>query len=115
MLTIEKLRAFGANVDEGLQRCVNNETFYLKLVEKAIRDPAFDGLKEAAEKGDVERGFELAHALKGVTANLALTPLFTPISEITELFRNRTDTDYRPFVDAMIAKRDELMRLSSED
>ena len=50
MLTLEKLRAFGANVEEGLQRCVNNETFYLKLVEKAIRDPAFDNLRGIAEK-----------------------------------------------------------------
>ncbi len=112
MLTIEKLRAFGANVDEGLQRCVNNETFYLKLVEKAIRDPAFDNLREAAEKGDFERGFEIAHALKGVTANLALTPLCVPIGEITELFRHRTKTDYLSPVKTIIAKRDELIALS---
>lgn len=112
MLTLEKLRAFGANVEEGLQRCVNNETFYLKLVEKAIRDPAFDNLRGIAEKGDLERGFEIAHALKGVTANLALTPLFIPISEVTELFRNRTETDYRPSVERIMAKRDELIALS---
>ena len=112
MLTIEKLRAFGANVEEGMQRCLNNEAFYLRLVDKAIRDPSFDSLREAAEKEDLERGFELAHALKGVCANLALTPLSVPISEMTELFRNRTKTDYRPFAEAIIAKRDELISLS---
>jgi len=112
MLTLEKLRAFGANVEEGLQRCVNNETFYLKLVEKAIRDPAFDNLRETVEKGDLERGFEIAHALKGVTANLALTPLFVSISEIAELLRHRTETDYRQSIEAIIAKRDELIALS---
>ena len=112
MLTLEKLRAVGANVNEGLQRCVGNETFYLKLVEKAIRDPAFDNLREAVEKGDLERGFEIAHALKGVTANLALTPLCVPIGEITELFRHRKETDYRPLIETIIAKRDELIALS---
>ncbi len=112
MLTLEKLRAFGANVEEGLQRCVNNEAFYLKLVEKAIRDPAFDDLQKAAEQGDLERGFEIAHALKGVTANLALTPLSAPIGEITELFRHRAETDYRPSVERIMAKRDELIALS---
>ena len=112
MLTLEKLRAFGANVEEGLQRCVNNETFYLKLVDKAIRDPSFDALREAAEKGDLDRGFELAHALKGVTSNLALTPLFVPISEITELFRNRMEIDYLSSVEAILSKRDELISLS---
>ena len=112
MLTLEKLRAFGANVDEGLQRCVNNETFYLMLIDKSIRDPAFDSLREAAEKEDYERGFEIAHALKGVAANLALTPLFIPLGEITELFRNKTKADYGPLVETIIAKRDELLALS---
>ena len=109
MLTLETLRAFGANVEEGLQRCVGMEALYLKLTDKAIRDPAFDELREVAEKGDLDRGFELAHALKGVTANLALTPLSVPIGEITELFRNKTDTDYRPLVSAILQKRDELL------
>lgn len=111
-LTVNKLREFGANVEEGRQRCVNNEALYLRLVEKAILDPAFDSLREIPETGDLERGFEIAHALKGVTANLSLTPLFIPISEITELIRNRTETDYRPAVESIIAKRDELLALS---
>jgi hypothetical protein len=111
MLTIDKLRDFGANVEEGLQRCVNNEMLYLRLVDKAIHDPSFDTLREVAEKGDLEKGFEIAHALKGVTANLALTPLYTLICEITELFRNRKKVDYRPYVDSIIAKRDELLAL----
>ncbi|MBQ7700326.1 MAG: hypothetical protein IJT49_08305 [Clostridia bacterium] len=108
MLTLEKLRAFGANVDEGMQRCINNESFYLMLTEKAIRDPGFEKLLEAAENGDLDRGFELSHALKGVTANLALTPLFAPIAELTELFRNKADADYVSLVKAILAKRDEL-------
>lgn len=111
MLTIDKLRTFGANVEEGLRRCVNNEALYLKLVDKAIHDPSFDSLREIPETGDLKRGFELAHALKGVTANLALTPLFDPINEITELFRSRTETDYRPYIEAILSKRDELIAL----
>lgn len=111
MLTIDKLRTFGANIEEGLRRCVNNEALYLKLVEKAIHDPSFESLREIPETGDLKRGFELAHALKGVTANLALTPLLAPISEITELLRNHKETDYRPYIEAILAKRDELIAL----
>ncbi|MBP5610378.1 MAG: Hpt domain-containing protein [Clostridia bacterium] len=110
MLTVEKLRAFGANVEEGLGRCINNEQFYLRLVERAIADPGFEKLMEAAEKGDLEQGFALSHALKGVTANLALTPLYVPLCEITELFRNKTQTDYVPLVAAILEKRDELTK-----
>ena len=51
MLTIDALRAYGADVDDGLRRCMNNEGFYLKLVEKAAADPSVDRLKEAVEAG----------------------------------------------------------------
>ena len=32
MLTIDSLRRFGANTEEGLSRCMDNEDFYLRLV-----------------------------------------------------------------------------------
>ena len=99
MLTVETLREWGADVDAGMKRCMNNESFYLKMVSRAVPDPSFDGLKAAVEAGDLERGFELAHALKGVTANLSLTPVETPVQEITELLRNRTETDYGPYLE----------------
>ena len=30
MLTVAALREFGANTEEGLSRCMNNEAFYLR-------------------------------------------------------------------------------------
>ena len=44
MITVETLRAWGANVDEALERCLGNEAFYLRLTEKALQDPSFDRL-----------------------------------------------------------------------
>ena len=111
MLTIQNLRDWGANVDEALVRCLNNEAFYLKLVNKALGDPSFDGLKEAVEAGNLEKGFEFAHALKGVTANLALTPICQPVTRITELLRNRTAADYAPLLGEIAEKRSQLLAL----
>ncbi|MBR2571097.1 MAG: Hpt domain-containing protein [Clostridia bacterium] len=111
MLTIEQLRNYGANVDDGLRRCMNNEGFYLMLVQKAIKEPSFEGLKAAVEAGDLEKGFEMAHALKGVMGNLALTPVCKPVEEITELLRNRTDADYSALVAEIISQRDRLVAL----
>ena len=69
MLTLEKLRAFGANVDEGMQRCINNESFYLMLTEKAIRDPGFEKLLEAAVwAGDFHCSYG-GHILDHLTAD----------------------------------------------
>ena len=111
MLTIEQLRNYGANVDEALRRCMNNETFYLMLVNKSMQDQNFARLREAVEAGDLTGGFEAAHALKGVMANLALTPLCDPIGEITELLRARTQTDYSALLDQIDQKRGELLAL----
>ena len=112
MLTIEKLKAFGADTETGLSRCMNNEAFYLRLVNMFLADKNTDQLAEAVEAGDLDKAFEAAHALKGVAGNLALTPVYEPASEVTELLRARTETDYTPYVEILKAKRDELKALS---
>ena len=63
------------------------------------------------EGGDLGRGFELAHALKGVSANLSLTPIETPVREITELLRNRAETDYGPYLDRIGEAKKKLTEL----
>ena len=94
MLTIDKLKSFGADVNEGLTRCMNNESFYLMLIGKALADKGLELLNEQVAVKDLDGAFESAHALKGMYANLSLTPLSKPVIEITELLRSRTDTDY---------------------
>lgn len=111
MLTIEKLRAFGADVDDGLNRCMNNEGFYLRLVGRAAEDPSFDQLQAAVGEGNLVRGFELAHALKGVLGNLALTPIARPVQEITELLRAGTQTDYGPYLKEIAEQKQALTEL----
>ena len=112
MLTIDKLKQFGANTDEGLGRCLNNEAFYLRLVAKALDDASFDRLSAAVDAGDLDAAFEAAHALKGVLANLALTPVAEIASETTELLRAKKEADYRSCADRILALRDELKALS---
>ena len=98
MLTIDALRQCGVNPDEGLARCMQNETFYLTLVGKALNDDSMERLQAAVEKGDLDAAFEIAHALKGVFGNLSLTPLYDGIVEITELLRRRADIDFAPYL-----------------
>ena len=94
MLTLDALRAYGANVDEGLQRCMNMEAFYLKLCGSLRENRQVEDLQAAIGLKDLDAAFEIAHGLKGVYGNLAITPLYRPVCEITELLRSRTDTDY---------------------
>ena len=111
MLTIDALRQFGADVDEGLHRCMNNEAFYLRMVGMALADPGFAELGNALEKNDLTAAFEASHKLKGALGNLSLTPLFTPTSELCELLRNQTPGDYAGLYGTILQKRDELAAL----
>lgn len=108
MLTLDALRDYGANVDEGLHRCMNMEAFYLKLFDSLKGDTRVDDLKDALEARDLDRAFEAAHALKGIYGNLSLTPLYHPIQEMTELLRARTDTDYTALMNEILAQKKKL-------
>ena len=110
-MTLDDLKAYGANVEEGLGRCMNNEGFYLRLVEMAKNEPGFDKLEQAVATGDLRAGFEAAHALKGVLGNLSLTPLFDPVNEITELLRAETQMDYTPLVTEIKQQKEKLCAL----
>ena len=107
-MTIADLISFGADVTEGLQRCLNNESFYLRMVKMIPGDPNFQKLYDAIGSGDLAAAFEAAHALKGALGNLALTPLTAPVVELTELLRARTQTDYTALVATIRKGRDEL-------
>ena len=98
MLTINALREFGANVDEGLERCMRNESFYFRMIRLCLADTGFEKLRTAVESGDNKAAFEAAHALKGVLGNLSLTPIYKPASELTELLRAGTPGDYAGYV-----------------
>lgn len=108
MVTIEALKSFGANTDEGLARCVNMEALYLKLVNQAAASDGYEKLEAAIGSHDLDTAFDEAHGLKGVLANLALTPILEPVSEMTELLRAKTDTDYSGYLKTIKEKRDEL-------
>ena len=108
MINIDALKNYGANVEEGLGRCMGNETLFLRLVSIIPSEKNFVLLKENIEANDLVSAFEAAHALKGITGNLALTPLYEPIVEITELLRARTETDYSPLLSVILTKRKEL-------
>lgn len=111
MLSIQNLKLFGAKADEGLQRCMNNEAFYLKMVNRFLEDKSFDKLKKEIASGNLEEAFKTSHALKGVLGNLSLTPLYEVIYEMTELLRNQTKCDYSDYIKKYEALYQQLISL----
>ena len=108
MLSIDALKEFGADTEAGLVRCMGSEQFYLRMVGMMLKDASFDRLFDAVEKADVKEGFEAAHALKGVTGNLELTPIYEPVSELTEALRNRSGIDYSALYQKVKEEKEKL-------
>ncbi len=112
MLSIESLKEYGADVKTGLERCMGNEEFYLKMVRMMLEDNTIDKLKDALDANDLDKAFEAAHALKGVAGNLSLTPISEPAVEITEFLRSRTEMDYSELLAKIIEQKDALAALA---
>lgn len=110
-MTLEQLKNFGADTEEGMARCMDNEEFYFKMIGLALSEESLETLGKQLSEKKLDDAFETAHALKGVYGNLSLTPLLSPVSEMTELLRAKTDTDYSEFFNKAVSKRDELKAL----
>ena len=114
MLSIEKLKGFGANTDEALRRCMNNEAFYFRLIKMSVVDPNFERLRKALSDNDYSEAFEACHALKGVLGNLGLTPMFETADKLTEMLRPRAECACGQLAEELFASLEELKAIIGE-
>ncbi len=110
-MTIETLKSFGADTQTGLNRCMGNTDFYLSLVKMALEDKTFSSLAAAIAQDNLDTAFELSHAMKGVYGNIALTPIYEPLCELTELLRNKENADYSTYISEISNRINELRQL----
>lgn len=82
MLTIDALKAYGADTQAGLARCLNDEALYLGLVEMLMNDRRFDSLFVAVETMEIERALHEAYALSETASGLALTPIVEQLEQM---------------------------------
>ena len=109
MLTIERLQEYGVNTKEGLSRCMNMEKFYFRMLGMGLKNDSFEKLGKFLEENNLEEAFEQAHALKGVVGNLALTPIYEPLADMTEMLRAKKDADYVAMYKPIKEIRDKLV------
>lgn len=112
MLTLEQLADFGVDTKEGLARCMNNEGFYFKMLGMGLATDQFDKLEAALAEGRTDDAFEAAHALKGVLGNLAISPIYNPLAEMTEMLRAKKDADYVEMYKPIKEMRDKLLAMT---
>lgn len=88
---IEALRNEGCDVEGALDRCLQDEEFYLSLLAQSVEDDAFAELEKCLKDHKIQEAFDCAHTLKGIMSNMGLTPVYNVVVKIVEPLRNGSD------------------------
>ena len=92
MLTIDALKAYGADTRAGIKRCLGCEAFYLGLVEMLVCDENFELLATAVKQRDAEACLIFAYALADTADSLALSPLGEQLDKFIVCLQVRGDS-----------------------
>ena len=87
-MSLERLASIGVDVDEAMDRFMNNEMMCIKFFKKLLNDDNFALLQEAFKTHDLDNAIAYAHTLKGVCGNLAIKPLYHIFDEMVKALRN---------------------------
>jgi HPt (histidine-containing phosphotransfer) domain-containing protein len=110
----EKLVRYGVNFQATMERFVNSERLYLRCLDMLAKDDNLGKLGKALDEGDLHAAFEAAHTLKGVVANMGLTPLYKTIDQITEPLRAGEQKDYTEDYQAVVTEFERVLVLQRE-
>ena len=83
-MSLERLASIGVDVDEAMDRFMNNEMMCIKFFKKLLNDDNFALLQEAFKTHDLDNAIAYAHTLKGVCGNLAIKPLYHIFDEMVK-------------------------------
>ena len=79
------------NVDEAVSRIGGNVNLYKKLLGRFVDGNHYDILESALQSGDTEGASHQAHSLKGVSANLSLSKIWSITVELEQLLKDGAD------------------------
>lgn len=83
----EKLQAHGVNLDSALNRFMDNEQLYERILSKFPADKSFVLMEKYLEENNISQAFIQAHTLKGLAGTLDLTNLSAILEPMTEKLR----------------------------
>ncbi len=93
MTVEESYNSIGADYADICKR-FGGETLVKKFALKFLQDPSYQALEKAIADDEAQEAFRAAHTLKGISANLSLTNLYTVSSVLTEKLRGGKLEDY---------------------
>lgn len=82
-----ELAAVKIDLKSAIERFVDNEDLFEKMLRKFPSDENFNGLKAALAKSDYEAAISCVHTLKGISGNFSMIELFDLSVEVLTALR----------------------------
>ncbi len=107
----DQLRNWGCDIDGAMARFLNDEELYVECLHTVVDDEAFGKLEEALKNKEIDQAFHWAHTLKGVLANMGLTPIYDIVTQIVEILRAGSDENTLSLYKEMMEQRAKLQTM----
>ncbi len=88
LLTV--LEKWNCDTAGAMRRFLNDESLFKICLSQMMSDENFETLGAALQLNNTRAAFESAHALKGIIANMGITPLYNQIILIVEPLRTQS-------------------------
>ena len=105
------LTEYGVDWALTMERFVYDEALYLECLGMLAEDENLALLQTALASGDLTAAFEAAHTLKGVSANMGLTPLTEAVSRLVEPLRRKESKDYTEDLSLLLSAFEDVLNL----
>lgn len=114
-MLLEELKNWGCDVEGALERFVGDAELYKTCLHTVLDDKAFVGLGEALDAQEVKEAFDYAHTLKGVLANMGLTPMYDITVQLVEPLRIGDSNNLRPIYEELLEAKDKLAQILANE
>lgn len=109
MSLFEELKGLGVDVDGGLKRINGNEKLYTKLLGSFTKSINTYHVGADFDGTDYNETIEKAHAIKGVSGNLSITPIYEAYTKIVDLLRAGKPEEARPILEQVLPIQEEII------
>ncbi len=109
MSMLDELKDLGVNIEDALQRFMNNSALYEKMLGKLVSNVKDIEVLPSLEAGDYSAACDAAHTLKGVMGNLSIAPLYKNYTQIVNLLRDNDPDEAKKLLLETLPVQEEII------